>query len=290
MSIVVKEWNIEEIKRLLLECGKLSMLHYADPDVKLKPDHSVVTPADTGIEKLLAREFDRPEEGVYLIGEETLASRSENYVRNALDGTCWIVDPIDGTAPYVAGIPAWGISLALAKNRRIVEGAIYLPPQDELIYTSGDQAYRVRGFAAGGESEAMESCSVRPNPAGAVSVSQQHAKSGRVSVPGAVFSLGGCVASFYLLFSGKITAYVASVSLWDIAASLAIMERLGFKAVTDTGKELTSAISDELYALAPDCRDRWKLRGYAVIASSRRIADEIFSKTTAPVDSHSLSD
>ncbi len=282
MSIVINDWNIAEIKQLLRECGKLSMQHYVDPSIKLKADHSVVTPADTGIENLLARRFDHPEAGVYLIGEETLDSRSEDYIQRALKGVCWIIDPIDGTAPFVTGIPAWGISVALAKDGRIIEGAIYLPPQDELFYTSGANAYRVRNFSSGGKCELMAKCSSHRNLVGAVSISQQHAKYGRVSIPGPVFSLGGCVASFYFMFTGKIMAYVAAVSLWDIAASLAIMERLGFSAVTGDGNELTSLISEKLYELSPGSQNRWKLRGYAVIATSRNIANEIFSKITLP--------
>jgi len=46
----------------------------------------------------------------------------------------WIIDPLDGTHNYMFNIPFFGISIALARNKEIIMGAIYLPAFDELFF------------------------------------------------------------------------------------------------------------------------------------------------------------
>ncbi|MCR3748892.1 inositol monophosphatase family protein [Lentzea californiensis] len=77
-----------------------------DPDVRLKEDGSEVTPADLQVEDLVRRLLAEavPEDGV--VGEE----RPE---RAGTSGRRWLVDPISGTADFVAGRPTYSVDLAL---------------------------------------------------------------------------------------------------------------------------------------------------------------------------------
>jgi len=45
----------------------------------------------------------------------------------------WIVDPIDGTRGFLAGLPDWTISVALARAGRPVLAALHAPATDELF-------------------------------------------------------------------------------------------------------------------------------------------------------------
>jgi histidinol-phosphatase len=78
----------------------------ADLDVQLKADASHVTEADLATERairdLLAAE--RPADGI--LGEE--------FGTTGDTARQWIVDPIDGTANYLKGIPMWTVLIALA--------------------------------------------------------------------------------------------------------------------------------------------------------------------------------
>ncbi len=78
----------------------------ADLDVRLKADHSHVTEADLATERVIRDILDaeRPDDGI--LGEEfgTAGSTARQ----------WIVDPIDGTANYLKGIPMWATLIALA--------------------------------------------------------------------------------------------------------------------------------------------------------------------------------
>lgn len=269
----MKKWDIQKLLPLLRECGEIALKYYDDPPLEVKADKSIVTAADKAIEERLAEEFDRPDEGIYLIGEETVKNRSEEYIQNALKGTAWVVDPIDGTAPYSAHLPAWGISVALMENGVIKEGAVYLPPQNDCLITDGDKVLRCKDVCGGGKLESFN-FKARPLTAdGIISISQYCAKNSVFSMSNQVFAWSGCVASFYNLFIGKIMAYVASLCLWDIAASLAILERSTMVARHQRGSNLSVKLDDSFFDLDADSPTRWKMHAYAVIAPDDETID-----------------
>lgn len=77
----------------------------ADLDVSRKADRTHVTDADFAAERavraLLAQH--RPHDGV--LGEE--------YGSDAPTSRRWIIDPIDGTANFLRGVPVWGTMIGL---------------------------------------------------------------------------------------------------------------------------------------------------------------------------------
>ncbi len=96
----MRTWNVEEVLRLLDESARIALHYFDAPEREFKQDRSIVTQADKEIEGMLGKEFDRPEDGVYLIGEETVETKDEQYLSRALKGSTWIIDPIDGTSSY----------------------------------------------------------------------------------------------------------------------------------------------------------------------------------------------
>ena len=278
----MKNWDVQKLLPLIYECGEIALKYYDNPPIEIKADKSIVTAADKAIEARLAKEFDRPDEGIYLIGEETVKSRSEEYIQNALKKTAWVVDPIDGTAPYSAHLPAWGISIALMENGVIKEGAIYLPPQNDCLITDNEKVLRCSDVRGGGELELFD-FSPRPLTAdGIISVSQNCAKNNIFTMSNQVFAWSGCVASFYNLFIGKIMAYVATLSLWDIAASLAILERSNMIARGQGGKNISSRVDNSVFDLESDSSSRWKLRAYAVAAPDDETIDFVLKNSNLP--------
>ena len=54
----------------------------------------------------------------------------------------WIVDPLDGTANYVQGIPIYGVSVALKKNDTLLLGVVYHVDREEMFWAvKGEGAY-----------------------------------------------------------------------------------------------------------------------------------------------------
>jgi histidinol-phosphatase len=119
-------------KTLALEAGGI-MRHYFrsnDTDTSWKQDNDPLTIADTNINKLtierVKEEF--PDSGV--LGEE------ESYNTNS--DIVWLVDPIDGTFPFILGIPTAVFMIALIKKGRPVVSVIYNAWLDTLYYAVKD--------------------------------------------------------------------------------------------------------------------------------------------------------
>ncbi|HEY8590847.1 MAG TPA: inositol monophosphatase family protein [Naasia sp.] len=87
--------------------------------VEAKPDRTPVTDADRAVElavrDLLAAE--RPDDRI--LGEEYGGARAT--------GRQWILDPIDGTANFLRGVPVWATLLSLAVDGRPVVGVVAAP-------------------------------------------------------------------------------------------------------------------------------------------------------------------
>lgn len=128
----------DDLINFAVEMADVARKHITDRNrkniaISLKPDRSYVTEMDVSIEKLL-RSMIRtkyPEHGI--IGEEL------DWVEPDADYV-WVLDPIDGTASYIAGMPVYGTLIALAFKGVPVLGIIDIPPVDaRWIGVSGRQ-------------------------------------------------------------------------------------------------------------------------------------------------------
>ncbi|MCA9037223.1 MAG: histidinol-phosphatase [Planctomycetaceae bacterium] len=98
-------------------------------NVQAKADDSPVTVADKGAEQcmreMLLSQF--PDDGV--LGEEFDDKPSNNGFR-------WILDPIDGTKPFIHGVPLFGTLIGVELNGRMVAGVCAFPALDEVVYAA----------------------------------------------------------------------------------------------------------------------------------------------------------
>ena len=81
----------------------------AKPDIEIKADASFVTATDKAVEAALRDKITStyPDHGI--LGEEF---ESTNLGAEFV----WVLDSIDGTAPYIAGIPIYGTLIGLTWN------------------------------------------------------------------------------------------------------------------------------------------------------------------------------
>jgi histidinol-phosphatase len=93
------------------EADLIAMERYRaqDLEVQLKPDRTQVTDGDTRVEQMIRRHLAsaRPDDLVFgeeFGGELTTTGDARRQ---------WIIDPIDGTANFVRGVPIWGLLLSL---------------------------------------------------------------------------------------------------------------------------------------------------------------------------------
>src|SRR6266480_1492791 len=101
--------------------------------------------AETAMRALIRRTF--PDHGI--IGEEFGKERSDAEY-------CWVLDPIDGTKSFIAGMPAWGTLIALTRGGEPVFGMMHQPFIRER-FTGDGLAARYRG-PAGDRALTVRSC------------------------------------------------------------------------------------------------------------------------------------
>ena len=87
--------------------------------VTTKPDRTPVTDADRAVERAIRDRLaeQRPDDGI--LGEEFGTAGSTTRQ--------WIIDPIDGTAGFLRGIPIWATLIALAIDGVPVLGVVSAP-------------------------------------------------------------------------------------------------------------------------------------------------------------------
>jgi myo-inositol-1(or 4)-monophosphatase len=90
-----------------------------------KDPQDVVSIADREVETLIRNRIAEtfPNDGV--LGEEYGLATSAS-------GFTWVIDPIDGTSPFVNGMPTWCVSIGLLHEGEPAVGVIAAPCQDEL--------------------------------------------------------------------------------------------------------------------------------------------------------------
>ena len=100
--------------------------------VESKSDDSPVTVADRGAEKLIRKMLSEsfPYDGI--LGEEFDSVLSQNGYR-------WIIDPIDGTKPFVHGVPLFGTLIGIELDSRMVAGVCRFPALNEVVYAAEGQ-------------------------------------------------------------------------------------------------------------------------------------------------------
>ena len=90
-----------------------------DLHVESKPDRSPVTDADRSVEQALKQLLSEKAPNDALIGEE--------YGNSGSAARTWIIDPIDGTANYLRGVPVWATLIALAEEGKPVVSVVSAP-------------------------------------------------------------------------------------------------------------------------------------------------------------------
>ncbi len=286
----MNSWNLQEVAGLLEEAGAVAMSMTGHLKAEFKSDRSVVTDADKAVERLLSAEFDRPEEGVRLIGEETSSGRSADYVDAALAGKTWIVDPIDGTAPFSHDIPLWGVSIGFMDGGVIREGAIFLPPMGEMFGSANGVAYRAaagmgksKDWGLAKRLEPWTAPHVEFDDGAILNISQRMARGGLIRLPNPIHSLCSCVYSSAALMTGRHVAYIFSAKIWDMAGSLPALKALGFHAVLHNGENIMDLrVRPEVYDLGEDAKSPWHIKGHAILAKDESSIEKTLASCQFP--------
>ena len=117
-------------KILIRDFGEIENLQ-----VSLKGPGDFVTSSDIRVEKILIEELQKARPNYSILSEESGQVKNGNEFR-------WIIDPIDGTANFLHGIPHFAISIGLERNKEIICGIVFDPIKDEMfIAEKGNGSY-----------------------------------------------------------------------------------------------------------------------------------------------------
>jgi fructose-1,6-bisphosphatase/inositol monophosphatase family enzyme len=119
-----------DVSSLLREVADLAILprfqRLASGDVRDKSPGEEVTVADEEAEHLLTARLRDLLPGSVVIGEEAVA-RAPDLLREVGRETAWLVDPLDGTANFVAGSTCFSMMVCLLRKGEAVEAWMLSP-------------------------------------------------------------------------------------------------------------------------------------------------------------------
>ena len=115
------------IESTLKKASEIANEQFGNVEHSVKPDdnNQVLTQTDLAIGKLIVSEIQRTYPDHNIIDEEA------GIIDNGSNVT-WVVDPIDGTSNFVAGLPAYGIMIGVLEDDTPVAGGVALPAFDEV--------------------------------------------------------------------------------------------------------------------------------------------------------------
>jgi myo-inositol-1(or 4)-monophosphatase len=105
----------------------------------IKGKSSPVSEADLAVDALLRQRLL----AIHDVG--WLSEETEDDPARLQQTDVWVVDPIDGTRAYLAGLPDWAISAALVSAGRPVVAALYAPVTDELFLAVAGRGATLNG-------------------------------------------------------------------------------------------------------------------------------------------------
>jgi myo-inositol-1(or 4)-monophosphatase len=212
---------------LLAEFGRVRRVWRKGP-------RDLVTSADLASERCIEGLLSARFPAIGFLGEE-------GGRRGAAGADHWIVDPLDGTTSFVAGLPTFAVCIALARGGRIESGVTFLPRLGELLV-----AQRGRGAFLNGRRLRVS----RTARLGDAVLSLWHDPSVWTDRPlrDRLAGLGARARSVRSEGAGFSLAYVAAGRLdayweqdawpWDLAAGALLVAEAGGRVTDDAGRPL----------------------------------------------------
>jgi myo-inositol-1(or 4)-monophosphatase len=217
------------VKALAYEAGEIGLRHFRQTTASRKADNTLVTIADGEIETFLKQCIGsrHPDDGI--LGEEDGQHQGRS-------GRHWVLDPIDGTAVFAAGLPNWCVSIGLMAAGQPIAGLVYLPVTGDCFIadTHGPATLNDEPINVAPRSPYTRDTML-------FGVADAH-RAWEVDFPGKVRAFGSCAAHICYVAQGSgVAAFNAKTALWDVAGALPILERAGGQMIQHDGSPFAAA-------------------------------------------------
>ena len=224
--------DLQRLTDALTEAGALLRRLSALPfDTQRKRGGDLVTDVDRTIDAHLRAALPRNDEA--WLSEESADDPARLGARRL-----WVVDPLDGTREFVAGLPEYCVSVALVEEGRPVAGGVFNPASDEIIVGAEGLGVTINGSpACCGTMQTLDGATVlasrgefeRGQWDGFTNGSFQVRPCGSVAYKMALVAAGRIDATWTLVPKHE----------WDVAAGVALVLAGGGRVWSPTDEPLT---------------------------------------------------
>lgn len=222
-------------KEAAIEAGKIVKKYYQTELTLQDKGHftNFATKADVESEqeiiKIIKKNF--PEHNI--IAEESgKEDKGSNY--------SWAIDPIDGTIPFVDGIPVFGVSIGVLKSGKPFVGVINMVATDELYWAlEGNGA-----FLNNKKIEVRKEADLKQSTIGLeLGHTDRISKLDKLWKPIVeevryVYLYGAAVAILSYIARGLVDAYIIGANVWDVAAGIVLIQEAGGRVTGISGNEV----------------------------------------------------
>tara|TARA_B100001123_G_scaffold433636_1_gene558713 strand:- start:292 stop:1077 length:786 start_codon:yes stop_codon:yes gene_type:complete len=224
--------NSANINVMVKACRKASKILIRDfgeienLQVSLKGPGDFVTASDKKVEKVLIEELQKARPNYSILSEEVGKIDNDESFK-------WIIDPIDGTANFLHGIPHFAISIGLEHEQEIVCGIIYDPIKDEMfVAEKGKGAYLNNQRMRVSSRSKLEDCIIftggpkREAENKDLALKEYNNFSSKVLIP--IRKLGSASLDMAYVAAGRCDGFwQRNLNYWDIAAGIILVKESG---------------------------------------------------------------
>jgi len=208
-------------KTIIRDFGEIENLQ-----VSLKGPGDFVTNCDKKVEKILIEELQKARPNYSILSEEIGKINNDESFK-------WIIDPIDGTANFLHGIPHFAISVGLEHNKEIICGIVYDPIKDEMFTAEkGNGSYINNKRMRVSSRSKLKDCIVftggpkRDAENRELALKEYNKFSLNISIP--IRKLGSAALDMAYVAAGRSDGFwQRNLNYWDIAAGIILVKEAG---------------------------------------------------------------
>jgi len=208
-------------KTLIRDFGEIENLQ-----VSIKGPGDFVTASDKKVEKILIDELQKARPNYSILSEEIGKISSDESFK-------WIIDPIDGTANFLHGIPHFAISIGLEHDGEIICGIIYDPIKDEMfVAEKGNGSYLNNQRIRVSSRSKLKDCIIftggpkHESKDRELSLKDYNNFSSKVLIP--IRKLGSASLDMAYVAAGRCDGFwQRNLNYWDIAAGIILVKESG---------------------------------------------------------------
>ncbi len=137
--------DIDALRSLIRQTAREELLpRFHQVERQIKTDGSVLTEADLAMNRRLREQLAETWPEVAFLSEEMSSDEQEGILRQT-GQPLWVLDPLDGSSNFAAGLPFFAVSLALVIESQVVIGIVYDPLRDESFAAQTGQGTSLNG-------------------------------------------------------------------------------------------------------------------------------------------------